>query len=53
MKISRCFSLISIEIELLSKCGYLFVADSTHTNFSDRMDEKIAVLQLPNNFLEN
>lgn len=53
MKISRCFSLISIEIELLSKCGYLLAAGSTYANFSDRADEKIALLQLPNNFLEN
>lgn len=53
MKISRCFSLISIEIELLSKCGYLFVASSIYTHFSNRIDEKIALLQLPNNYLEN
>lgn len=53
MKTSRYISLISIVIELLPKCGYVFVADSTYANFSDRTDEKIALLQLPNNFLEN
>jgi len=45
--------LISIVTELLPKCGYLFLADSTYTDFSDRTGEKIALLQWLDSFLEN